>query len=276
MQILGGKRILDLSRTRVMGILNVTPDSFSDGGYYNKLSSAIDRTNQMIIEGATIIDIGGESTRPGAYPITEEEELERVIPVVEMLVKRFDIFISIDTSSLIVMREAAIAGANLINDVRSFHTLQSLELAVSSDLAICLVHNSLISFPTLKKNISILKVVNDFFSYQIDRSKKLGIKENKIILDPGFGFGKSIKENLILLKKIEYFHHFNLPLLIGISRKSVIGKVLPYNTLPQERIIGSITCASIAALKGVSIIRVHDVKETMEALYIINALNYLC
>lgn len=272
MQLVVNNRILDLSKTQVMGILNITPDSFFDGGKYNTVYKAIDHVREMIMHGATLIDIGGESTRPGSVKISDEEELERVIPVLCEIVKRFDIFISINTSSALVIHECAKLGVHLINDVRSLSINGAIEAAKQSNLAICLMHMQ--GTPkTMQKSpvyFDVVREVDHYFNKQINRCKLAGINKNRLLLDPGFGFGKQIIHNYQLLSNLKYFHHFKLPLLIGVSRKSMIN----YNntTDPKKRLIGSVTCAAIAAMQGVHIVRVHDVKETMEALYIIKSI----
>lgn len=262
---------LDLSNTQVMGILNVSPDSFFDGGVYNTIPKVIDHVNAMMINGATIIDIGGESTKPGSTGISDEEELERVVPVVSAVKKRFDVFISVNTSSALVMRESAIIGIHLINDIRSLYSKEAMKAAKQSDVAICLTHMQ--GNPrTMQHNpiySDIVYEINEYFDKQINRCKLAGIDKNRLLLDPGFGFGKKIEHNYQLLSNLTHFHHFNLPLLVGVSRKSMINN---YHINPKQRLIGSVTCAAIAAMQGVHIIRVHDVKETMEALYIVQSI----
>lgn len=273
MKLIANGRVLDLSTTQVMGILNITPDSFFDGGQNNTLSAAIDHTSKMITYGATLIDIGGESTRPGSIGISDEEELERVIPVIHEISKRFDIFISVNTSSALVIDESAIIGAHLINDVRSLHSDSSFKSAKQSNLAICLTHMQ--GTPkTMQDNpvySNVVGEINDFFHKQINRCVLSGIDKNRLLLDPGFGFGKTIEHNYQLLSNLRHFHHFNLPLLIGISRKSMLN--YRCRSTPKHRLIGSITCAIIAAMQGVHILRVHDVKETVEALYFIKTMH---
>lgn len=272
MKLIINGRTLELFNTQIMGILNVTPDSFFDGGIHNTLDKAIDHVYKMIKHGATIIDIGGESTRPGSIRISDEEELNRVLPIICEVSKRFDTFISVNTSSALVMRESSMTGAHLINDIRSLHSNGAMESAKQSNLAICLTHMQ--GIPKTMQNFPVYSdvvfEVNDYFCKQIDRCKSAGINKNRLILDPGFGFGKQTMHNYQLLMNLKSFHHFNLPLLIGISRKSMIN----YNqyTDPKQKLIGSVTCAAIAAMQGVHIVRVHDVKETMEALHIIQAI----
>lgn len=262
---------LDLTYPQVMGILNVTPDSFSDGGRWNTPEAAIQHANEMINAGATIIDIGGESTRPGAADVSVEEELERVLPVVEAIARRFEVFISVDTSRPAVMREAARAGAHLLNDIRALREPGALQAALDTGLPVCLMH-----MQGDPKTMQIQPVYTDvvaeikqFFAEQIARCTAAGLPRAKIILDPGFGFGKNLSHNYQILARLSEFHDFGLPLLVGMSRKSMIGQVL--NVPPEKRVTGSIACAVIAAMQGAQIIRVHDVKETVEAIRIVEA-----
>ncbi|MGD9426857.1 dihydropteroate synthase [Pantoea sp. NSTU24] len=262
---------LDLSFPHVMGILNVTPDSFSDGGRHNALVDALTHTNEMVNAGATIIDVGGESTRPGADEVSEEEELERVIPVIEAIAQRFEVWISVDTSKAAVIREAARVGAHIINDVRSLSEPGALEAAAATDLPVCLMHmqgepRTMQQAPHYE---NILSEVDTYFSQQIARCEAAGIKKARLILDPGFGFGKNLSHNYELLAHLSNFHHFGLPLLVGMSRKSMIGQLL--NVGPSQRLTGSLSCAVIAAMQGAQIIRVHDVKETAEAMRVVEA-----
>ncbi|MCX8650925.1 dihydropteroate synthase [Gilliamella sp. B2776] len=272
MEIRFKNQIMDLSFPQVMGIVNMTPDSFSDGGNYNNLDDAMRRVDNMIQAGATFIDVGGESTRPGAAEVSVEEELDRVIPLVEKIAHYFDIWISVDTSKPQVMTESAKAGAHLINDIRALTEPGAIEAAAKTQLPICIMHMQ--GDPKTMQNAphyqqDIYQEVDQFFTQHINRCMKAGIERQKIILDPGFGFGKTLQHNYRLLAKLNSFHHFGLPLLVGMSRKSMIGQVL--NVAPQERMIGSISCAVIAAMQGAQIIRVHDVKETFDALRIVQA-----
>ncbi|MFV9668963.1 dihydropteroate synthase [uncultured Pantoea sp.] len=262
---------LDLSFPHVMGILNVTPDSFSDGGRHNALVDALTHTNEMVNAGATIIDVGGESTRPGADEVSEEEELERVIPVIDAIAQRFEVWISVDTSKAAVIREAARVGAHIINDVRSLSEPGALEAAAATDLPVCLMHmqgepRTMQQAPHYE---NILTEVDTYFAQQIARCEAAGIKKARLILDPGFGFGKNLSHNYELLAHLGDFHHFGLPLLVGMSRKSMIGQLL--NVGPSQRLTGSLSCAVIAAMQGAQIIRAHDVKETAEAMRVVEA-----
>ncbi|MGB8496785.1 MAG: dihydropteroate synthase [Pantoea agglomerans] len=262
---------LDLSFPHVMGILNVTPDSFSDGGKHNALVDALTHTNEMVNAGATIIDVGGESTRPGADEVSVEEELERVIPVIDAIAQRFEVWISVDTSKADVIREAARVGAHIINDVRSLSEPGALEAATVTGLPVCLMHmqgepRTMQQAPVYE---NILSEVDTYFAQQIARCEAAGIKKERLILDPGFGFGKNLSHNYELLAHLGDFHHFGLPLLVGMSRKSMIGQLL--NVGPSQRLTGSLSCAVIAAMQGAQIIRAHDVKETAEAMRVVEA-----
>lgn len=262
---------LDLSFPHVMGILNVTPDSFSDGGKHNALVDALTHTNEMVNAGATIIDVGGESTRPGADEVSVEEELERVIPVIDAIAQRFEVWISVDTSKADVIREAARVGAHIINDVRSLSEPGALEAAAATGLPVCLMHmqgepRTMQQAPVYE---NIVSEVDTYFAQQIARCEAAGIKKERLILDPGFGFGKNLSHNYELLAHLGDFHHFGLPLLVGMSRKSMIGQLL--NVGPSQRLTGSLSCAVIAAMQGAQIIRAHDVKETAEAMRVVEA-----
>lgn len=263
---------LDLTRCNIMGILNVTPDSFSDGGSYNELDKALYQAEKMIAQGASLIDVGGESTRPGAAPVSLQEELDRVVPVVEAIHSKFDTIISVDTSTADVITHSAAVGAGLINDVRALQREGALVAAAATNLPICLMHMQ--GQPdTMQQAPSYDDVVNDihqFLAERIDTCAQAGIDKNRLILDPGFGFGKALEHNYQLLNQLEEFHQLGLPLLVGISRKTMIGKVL--NDRPaDQRLHGSIAAAVIAATKGVAILRVHDVAETHDALQIVEA-----
>lgn len=254
-----------------MGILNVTPDSFSDGGQYNQLTTALTHANQMIQAGATIIDIGGESTRPGADEVTAEEELSRVVPIVEAIAKRFEVWISVDTSKPEVISAVSDAGAHLINDIRALQLPGALEAAAKTELPVCLMHMQ--GQPATMQHTphyhNLIKEVSCFFEQQISRCIAAGIERSRLLIDPGFGFGKSLRHNYQLLGRLAEFHQFQLPLLVGMSRKSMIGQLL--NVGPGQRLSGSIACAVIAVMQGANIIRAHDVKETVEAIRVIEA-----
>ncbi|GAM67187.1 dihydropteroate synthase [Vibrio sp. JCM 19236] len=275
MILTNNSKILDLSTPQVMGILNVTPDSFSDGGKFNRIDAAIEHAKQMIAHGATIIDIGGESTRPGAPDVALEEELERVIPVIKALRVVSDVWISIDTSKAEVMKQAAEAGADIINDVRALQEPNALQVAADTGLPVCLMHMQ--GQPrTMQSNPQygdLLEDVGEFLEQRIQACAEVGIDTSKLILDPGFGFGKTLEHNYQLLQQLEKFHQFGLPILAGMSRKSMIFKLL--DKTPAETLAGSITCAVIAAQKGAQIIRVHDVEQTVDAVKIVNFMHKL-
>ena len=271
MKLVAQGSTLDLSHPHVMGILNVTPDSFSDGGTHNTLVEAVKHANLMINAGATIIDIGGESTRPGAADVSVEEELARVIPTVEAIAQRFEVWISVDTSKPEVIRESARVGAHIINDIRSLTEPGALEAAAETGLPVCLMHmqGQPKTMQDAPKYADVFADVERFFVEHIVRCERAGIAKDKLLLDPGFGFGKNLSHNYELLARLGEFHHFGLPLLVGMSRKSMVVQLL--NVGPTERLSGSLACAVIAAMQGAQIIRVHDVKETVEALRVVEA-----
>ncbi len=268
MQFQFGSRQLDLSCPRIMGILNVTPDSFFDGGDYYRagddISAALTRAELMVEDGAAFIDVGGESTRPGAALVTEQEELDRVIPVVEALAKSVDAIISVDTSTPAVMREAAKQGAGFINDVRALQKDDAITAVSESGLPVCLMHMQ--GQPgTMQANPHYENVVSEvvsFFSSRVAACLDAGIDADKIILDPGFGFGKSDAHNITLLKNIRSCQSGQLPILAGLSRKSMIGRLL--GRTEDERLAGSLALAQYALHFGANILRVHDVKETAD------------
>lgn len=271
MKLYARDSVLDLSHPHVMGILNVTPDSFSDGGKHNELIQALTHANEMINAGATIIDVGGESTRPGAADVSVEQELERVIPVVEAIAQRFEVWISVDTSKPEVIRESARVGAHIINDIRSLQEPGALEAAAETGLPVCLMHmqgepKTMQQAPQYQ---NVLRDVDEFFVEHIARCEAAGIKKSQLLLDPGFGFGKNLSHNYQLLAHLADYHRFGLPLLVGMSRKSMIGQLL--NVGPSQRLTGSLACAVIAAMQGAHILRVHDVKETVEAMRVVEA-----
>lgn len=271
MKLVAQGSTLDLTHPHVMGILNVTPDSFSDGGAHHSLVEAVKHANLMINAGATIIDVGGESTRPGALDVSVEEELARVIPVVEAIAQRFEVWISVDTSKPEVIREAARVGAHIINDIRSLTEPGALEAAAETGLPVCLMHmqGQPKTMQAAPKYEDVFADVTRFFTEYIVRCERAGIAKDKLLLDPGFGFGKNLSHNYELLARLGEFHHFGLPLLVGMSRKSMVGQLL--NVGPAERLSGSLACAVIAAMQGAQIVRVHDVKETVEALRVVEA-----
>ncbi|MFU8784908.1 dihydropteroate synthase [Aliidiomarina sp.] len=256
---------------QVMGILNVTPDSFSDGGRYNSVSSALQRAEQMVVAGATWLDVGGESTRPGAAGVAEQEELDRVIPVIEALSREFAVQISVDTSKAQVMREAVHAGAAMINDVRALREPGALAAAAESNVKVCLMH--MVGQPrTMQDAPEYGNVVNEVKLFLQDRMRvceQAGIARERLLLDPGFGFGKTVRHNYELLHRLACFQEFEVPLLIGVSRKSMLGKVTGRDV--EQRLAASIAAATIAMMKGAAILRVHDVAETMDAVKVVTA-----
>lgn len=266
-----GSRVLDLSRPHVMGILNITPDSFSDGGRFNQRDIALERARQMVQAGATLIDIGGESTRPGAAAVSTEEELDRVVPMVEAIARELDVVISVDTSNAQVISESARAGAGLINDVRSLRRPGAMQAARESGLPVCIMHMQ--GEPqTMQKNpvySDVTVQVRDFLSDRMDECVAAGIARERIILDPGFGFAKTLAHNLSLFKHMEALHVLDRPLLVGVSRKSMVGQTLGREV--GERLYGSLALAALAVAKGAQIIRVHDVAETADVVRMIAA-----
>lgn len=270
-RLLCGSRVLDLSHPHVMGILNVTPDSFSDGGRFNTLDSALFHARALVSAGATLVDIGGESTRPGAPAVSEDEELSRVVPVVEAISKELDVIISVDTSSPQVMLESAKVGAGLINDVRALKRPGALEAAAATGLPVCLMHMQ--GEPgTMQQNPHYEDVVTDviaFLSERVAACENEGIRRDQLILDPGFGFAKTLEHNLVLFKRMPELFELALPLLVGVSRKSMIGAVLARPV--EERLYGSLALAALAVAKGASIIRVHDVEQTVDVIKMIAA-----
>lgn len=265
-------RTLSLKRPIVMGILNATPDSFSDGGHFQQVDVAVGHALQMVVAGAHIIDIGGESTRPGAPEVSLDDELERVIPVIAQLRRvNPDLIISIDTSKTAVMAEALKAGADLINDVRALQDEGAVELAARLQVPVCLMHmqgepRTMQTAPTYH---DVTEQVLSWLMHRVQLCKNAGIAPSQLILDPGFGFGKTVSQNYQLLKDLHRFIATGHPVLAGMSRKSMIGKLLNRDT--DQRLAGSLACATIAAMQGAQIIRVHDVKETADVLQIVSA-----
>lgn len=268
-----GSRSLDLALPQVMGILNVTPDSFSDGGVHHSRQQVLDHAVAMVDAGATIIDVGGESTRPGAPEVSESEELSRVVPVIELLASTLDVLISVDTSKSAVMRDAVAAGAGLINDVRALQLPGALEAVASTDAAVCLMHMK--GEPQTMQHApvytDIIQEVSDFLAKRCNVCLEAGIARDRLLVDPGFGFGKSLEHNLHLVAKLRDIPAFDVPLLFGASRKGTIGVLLGVPV--EERVTGSVAMALIAVERGARIVRVHDVRETVEALKIFNAVN---
>ncbi|QXG33693.1 dihydropteroate synthase [Pseudomonas viridiflava] len=266
-----GNRVLDLAHTHVMGILNATPDSFSDGGRYSQLDAALRHAQEMVAAGATLIDVGGESTRPGARPVSPAEEVDRVAPVVELIARELDVIISVDTSTPEVIVESARLGAGLINDVRSLRRPGALEAAAATGLPVCLMH--MLGEPgDMQDNPHYQDIVGEvsaFLADRMERCEAAGIPKDRIILDPGFGFAKTLEHNLSLFRHMEALHALGRPLLVGVSRKSMIGAVLSRPV--GERLIGGLALAALAMTKGARILRVHDVAETGDVVRMIAA-----
>jgi len=257
---------LDLSAPHVMGIVNVTPDSFSDGGRFFSADKALEQARKLVADGATIIDIGGESTRPGSEPVGVEEEIRRVIPAIEAIHKELDVVISIDTMKAEVMRAAVAAGASLINDVNALRGDGALQAAAELGVPVCLMHmqGSPQTMQQQPHYVDVVSEVNEFLSERVAACEAAGISRSKIILDPGFGFGKNARHNLRLMKHLSVITGSDLPVLVGVSRKSIIGAML--NVSVEERLAGSLALASLAIWQGAKIIRSHDVRETVQAV----------
>ncbi|MDG4551803.1 MAG: dihydropteroate synthase [Candidatus Contendobacter sp.] len=249
-----------------MGVLNVTPDSFSDGGRYLQLDAALRRAEAMVAEGAALIDVGGESTRPGAPPVSVQEELDRVLPVVERLARALPVPISVDTSKPEVIREAARAGADLLNDVRALRLPGALEAAAASGLPVCLMHMRGEPATMQQEPVyaDVVAEVHAFLAERVRACESAGISRERILVDPGFGFGKTLGHNLLLLRHLDRFTDLAAGVLVGISRKSMIGALL--NAPMDDRLSGSLAAAVIAFWQGANIIRAHDVRETAQAL----------
>ena len=266
-----GNRVLDLAHTHVMGILNVTPDSFSDGGRFAALDAALRHAESMVLAGATLVDVGGESTRPGAPAVSQQEELDRVAPVVERISRELDVIISVDTSAPIVMTEVARLGAGLINDVRSLRRDGALQAAAATGLPVCLMH--MLGEPgDMQNSPHYDDLVGEVSAFLVDRMQQCaaaGIAPDRIVLDPGFGFAKTLQHNLSLFKHMDALLSLGRPLLVGVSRKSMIGQAL--NRPVAERLYGSLALAALAMTKGARILRVHDVAQTVDVVRMIAA-----
>lgn len=258
-----------LKQVKVMGILNVTPDSFSDGGQFTQVDNALKQVELMVEHGVDIIDIGGESTRPGAVDVSEKDEIARVIPLLKAIKSRYKVLVSIDTSKAGVMSEAIAYGADLINDVRALQNEGCIDVVAQSDIQVCLMHMQ--GMPrSMQANPRYNDIINDILSFFIQRIKSCeqkGINKQRMILDPGFGFGKSLEHNYQMLAEFSKFKALDLPLLAGMSRKSMLGDLLNRNV--EQRLAGSLTSAILAVQQGASIIRVHDVPETVDAMKVL-------
>jgi len=270
MNFLCGRFQLDLSAPRVMGIVNVTPDSFSDGGKFNRSDKAIAHAMQLVEEGADILDIGGESTRPGATPVPLEEELKRVLPVIKALAQA-GVPLSIDTYKPEVMRAAIDSGVDMVNDVRALQAPNAMEIVAKSHVGVCLMH-----MQGLPQNMQVdpqyadvVLEVMEFLAARLQAAEAAGISRNRLLLDPGFGFGKRTAHNLTLLNHLSSLQSLGIPLLVGLSRKSVLGEVAGLDV--DERLHASIAASVLSAIKGANIVRVHDVKPTVDALKVVAA-----
>lgn len=272
MRLQCGSRVLDLSAPAVMGVLNVTPDSFSDGGKFFDLNAALERAAQMVSEGAAVIDVGGESTRPGAAIVSVDQELQRVAPVIEAICKRHDVLVSVDTSKPEVMHAAVAAGAGLINDVRALSEPGSLQAAANSGVAVCLMHmqGQPQSMQDAPQYDDVPAEVSAFLRTRVQACINAGIAHERLVIDPGIGFGKSLEHNLALLAQLPMLHRLKLPVLIGVSRKSLIGAVLGQPI--AQRVHGGLALATAAVLAGAKIIRTHDVAATLDVVRMAHAL----
>lgn len=268
-----GGRALDLSAPVVMGILNVTPDSFSDGGRYQERDVARRRAVEMVAEGAVIIDVGAESTRPGAATVSAQQELDRVLPVVEAIRAETDVIISVDTSTPVVMTEAAARGVGLINDIRALQRPGALAAAAATGLPVCLMHmqGEPGSMQQAPQYDDVVAEVLTFLQARAAACRAAGIPDQRLLLDPGFGFGKSLAHNLALFRALDRFAALPWPLLVGVSRKSMLGAILGGAPVDQ-RLFAGVAAAVMAVERGASIIRSHDVKATVDALRVVQAL----
>jgi dihydropteroate synthase len=263
---------LDLTSPKVMGIVNITPDSFSDGGKFVQTELAVAHALKLIDEGADILDIGGESTRPNAEPVELQQELDRVLPVIQALSGRVTTPLSIDTYKPAVMQAAIDAGVSIVNDVKALQEPNALEVVAQSSVGVCLMHMQ--GTPqTMQLNPFYNDVVEEVKTFLADRAsfcERAGIDKSRIILDPGFGFGKSRGHNISLIQALASFRDLGFPLLVGLSRKSVLGQVTGHDV--DARVYASVAAAVVSALKGARILRVHDVKATVEALKVVAAI----
>ena len=268
-----GSRTLDLSKPKIMGVLNITPDSFSDGGKYQSLDHALSACEKMIDEGASIIDVGGESTKPGSSPIEAGIQIDRVIPVIQSIKKNFDTIVSVDTGDPVVMREAIKNGAEIVNDVYALKNTVDMDFLSGENKAICLMHMKG-SPSTMQENPvydDLMTEIKDFLEERINFCLRAGKNRESLIIDPGFGFGKTLRHNILLLKNIEQLKYLKVPICIGISRKSFIGKIT--NKTINERLYGSLGATLIALQNGANIIRTHDVGPTTDIINLYNSLN---
>jgi dihydropteroate synthase len=268
-----GQFKLDLTKPRVMGILNVTPDSFSDGGHYSQIDAAVQHALTLIDEGVDILDVGGESTRPNAIPVTLAQELDRVIPVIEALTAhQINIPISIDTYKPAVMRAAIAAGASIVNDVRALQEEGAIAAVANTEVGVCLMHMQ--GTPqTMQDNphyVDVVEEVGAFLSVRVAHCQQAGIASNRLLIDPGFGFGKTRAHNITLIQQLDGLTQLGLPILVGLSRKSVLGQVTGNDV--DARLHASVAAAVVSVMKGAHVVRVHDVKATVEALKVVAAI----
>lgn len=272
MQLNCGKFILDLSRPLVMGIINVTPDSFSDGGQHFHCDAALAQALNLINEGADLLDIGGESTRPGALSVSAQEEMDRVLPIIEGL-RGVSVPVSIDTRKPEVMHAAIASGVQMVNDIDALQDAQAMYSVASSNVAVCLVHKqgNPQTMQAQPQYQNVVTEVSRFLSERVEAAENAGIQRNRIVIDPGFGFGKTLAHNLTLLRNLKSFTELGVPVLTGLSRKSMLGTLTGQDVL--HRLPSSIAAALIAVERGAAIVRVHDVSATVDALKIWNAVN---
>jgi dihydropteroate synthase len=264
-------KLLDLAQPRVMGVLNVTPDSFSDGGRFVAADAAIEHGLAMCEAGAAVIDVGGESTRPGAESVSLQQELDRVIPVIEALAPELPVPISIDTNKPEVMTAAVAAGAGLINDICALSAPGALAAARDTGVPVCLMHmqGEPRTMQAEPRYDDVVADIHDYLAARVAACEAAGIARERLLIDPGFGFGKSLQHNLRLLARLEAFQDLGLPLLVGLSRKSLFGKLLDRPV--ERRLVPSVVAAVLAAERGAAIIRAHDVEETVAALALLTA-----
>ena len=273
MQLICGRHTLDLSRPRVMGVVNVTPDSFSDGGRFLDPARALDHARRLLADGADIVDVGGESTRPGAAAVSEQEELDRVLPIVERLANDDGAIVSIDTMKPAVMRAAIESGASMVNDVRGLQVAGAIQSVLVHDVAVCLMHmrgepRTMQEAPAYD---DVVREVGDFLMARAQACEAEGIARERIVIDPGFGFGKTVEHNLALLRGLRDIAALGYPVLVGLSRKSTIGRLAARDV--DDRMAGSIAAALAAVQRGASIVRAHDVRETVDALRVWRAID---
>ena len=260
--------------TLVVGVLNVTPDSFSDGGQFFSIEAAMERAGQLLREGADLLDVGGESTRPGAAPVSAEEEIRRVVPVIQQLAARVQAPISIDTQKPEVARAALLAGASIVNDIAANRTDDAMARVVAEFRAGYIVMHMKGTPQTMQQSpayADVVREVDDFFAARLARLEQSGVRREQVVLDPGIGFGKTLEHNLQLLSALPHFARHERPVLLGVSRKSFLGKITGTESV-MERLPGALACAALAVREGVQLLRVHDVRETVQAVRVAEAI----